>query len=98
MCTSSSHPTGRSRRCIKALIRLSLTSNCRDLAECQLRDLPPQIGSLTRLTRLDLHSNALETVPPDIGRLVRVERLSLHSNDMRSVPPELGQMTALNWL
>lgn len=51
---------------------------CSDFSECQLAALPPEIGALTRLQRLDLHSNKLSTLPPSISQLRRLDHLSLH--------------------
>ncbi len=70
----------------------------RDITDCQLAALPPQISLLTSLHRLDAHSNRLTAVPPELGRLTAVNRLSLHSNELVSVADEVGDMSSLQWL
>jgi hypothetical protein len=51
---------------------------CSDFSECQLSCVPGEIGALTRLQRLDLHSNRIPTLPPTISALAHLNRLSLH--------------------
>ena len=51
---------------------------CSDLSECQLESVPAEVGALTRLQRLDLHSNKIVTLPPAISTLATLNRLSLH--------------------
>lgn len=70
----------------------------RDITDCQLAVLPPQISLLTSLHRLDAHSNRLTAVPPELGRLTAVNRLSLHSNELVTLAEEVGDMSSLQWL
>lgn len=51
---------------------------CSDFSECQLAAIPPEISALTRLQRLDLHSNKIGALPPSISALQRLDHLSLH--------------------
>lgn len=37
-----------------------------------LQDLPPEVGSLTSLTRLHLECNKLRDLPPEVGRFAHV--------------------------
>ena len=67
--------------------------------------LPPEIGLLTRLERLDLHRNwdpgrsrigLTGQIPPEIGRLSNLKDLNLATNEMVGpVPAELGDLTGL---
>ena len=41
----------------------------------QLTTLPPEIGQLTALTRLNLFDNQLTTLPPEIGQLTALTEL-----------------------
>ncbi|MCW1921565.1 leucine-rich repeat domain-containing protein [Luteolibacter arcticus] len=60
--------------------------------------LPPEVGRLTALTELYLHSNQLTSLPPEIGGLTALTELSLHSNQLTSLPREIGKLTALTTL
>ena len=71
---------------------------CRDITDCQLATLPPEISLLTSLHRLDAHSNRLTAVPPELGRLTRVNRLSLHNNELVTLADEVADMCSLQWL
>ena len=69
-----------------------------DLSDLGLTRLPPMIGQLANLTRLDLRYNKLSTLPPEFGRLANLTALSLHDNQLRMLPPELGQLANLTTL
>ncbi len=69
-----------------------------DLSEKNITKLPPEIGQLTNLTRLYLHSNQLTSLPPEIGQLTNLTTLSLSINQLTSLPPEIGQLTNLTGL
>lgn len=66
-----------------------------DLSQLGLTAVPPEIGQLTALTRLELDVNQLTTLPSEIGRLTALRELYLHNNQLTSLPPEIGQLTAL---
>ena len=63
-----------------------------------LEEIPPQLWSLTRLTRLNLQLNELRRLPPEIGSLTNLEHLSVDSNLLDELPPELGVLTRLRRL
>jgi internalin A len=83
-------------RRIKACLRMKQTSL--DLGGLGLSSLPPEIGQLTALTALYLHSNQLSSLPPEIGQLTALTELSIAHNQLRNLPPEIGQLTALTEL
>ena len=62
--------------------------------------VPPELGQLTRLERLDLYDNQLTgEIPSELGRLERLKELSLNDNRLSgSIPPELGQLARLEWM
>ena len=68
--------------------------------------LPPELGQLTELRRLDLsggidpESSVLTgAIPPELGNLTKLEYLSIGTNFLSgSIPPELGEMASLRTL
>lgn len=46
----------------------------------RLRDIPPTIGQLSKLTSLTLCDNRLENIPSSIAQLQLLESLMLHNN------------------
>ena len=64
--------------------------------------IPPELGRLTNLERLQLHENGLSgPIPPELGQLANLIFLSLSINELSGpIPPELGQLTILErlWL
>ncbi|KAL4563392.1 hypothetical protein LXL04_027433 [Taraxacum kok-saghyz] len=57
-------------------------------------EIPPEIGNITTLTRLDLEANHLSgTIPPDLGKLINLQSLILSSNQFTGrLPVALGQL------
>ncbi len=62
--------------------------------------IPPEFGSLGRLTRLDLTRNSLTGgIPSELGNLRNLAYLSVRSNSLSGgVPPELGMLVNLTGL
>ena len=62
--------------------------------------VPPELGNLANLTRLDLGHNFLSgPVPTELGRLTDLEVLHLGDNDLTGpIPTELGELAGLTWL
>ena len=69
-----------------------------DLGGKGIEELPPEIGRLTQLTRLNLIENQLTSLPPEIGQLTQLNWLSLRSNQLTSLPPEFRKLTKLDQL
>ncbi|KAL4830333.1 hypothetical protein H8958_018945 [Nasalis larvatus] len=65
------------------VLRMRVTHNC-------LQTLPPALGALSTLQRLDLSQNLLDTLPPEIGGLGSLLELNLASNRLQSLPASLG--------
>ncbi len=59
--------------------------------------IPPELGSLTGLTSLNLRGNALAgSIPPELGNLAGLEELWLDGNTLEGpIPPELGNLASL---
>ncbi|MDE2937623.1 MAG: Ig-like domain-containing protein [Chloroflexota bacterium] len=59
--------------------------------------IPPEVGRLVDLTRLDLRDNTLSgTIPVEVGRLTNLRTLNLGRNSLSgAIPGELGQLPDL---
>ena len=59
--------------------------------------IPPELGDLTRLTRLVLEGNELTgPIPPELGNLPDLGLLDLGDNSLTGpIPPELGNLSEL---
>ena len=62
--------------------------------------IPPELGSLTNLERLTLHSNDLTGgIPPELGNLANLKELNLSFNRLGGgIPFELGSLQNLQKL
>ncbi len=61
--------------------------------------IPPELGDLTELSKLELDLNALTgPIPPELGNLTNLRHFSLDGNELTgSIPPELGNLSNL-WI
>ena len=69
-----------------------------DLHNQGLTVLPPEIGQLKLLRKLELDGNQLTTLPPEIGQLRNLQGLLLLNNQLTALPPEIGQLQKLREL
>ena len=62
--------------------------------------IPPVLGNLTNLVKLNLDDNKLTgTIPPELGKLINLTALHIEGNELTGhIPPELGQLTNLKVL
>ena len=96
--------TGRHERFWR-VVRVDLSGTWDDETRRELRHglrgaIPPEMGKLTDLERLELGLNGLTgPIPVELGQLVRLERLILISNDLSGpIPAELGELASLTTL
>ena len=62
--------------------------------------IPPEIGNLTKLIKLNLGTNQLTgSLPPEIGNLANLTHLMLNVNQLTGeIPSEIGKLTNLEGL
>lgn len=60
--------------------------------------MPPELGLLKALTRLDLADAHVSSLPPQLSRLTALKQLDLGRAKLTSLPHELGCLTALTRL
>jgi hypothetical protein len=66
---------------------------------CPLRELPTEVGQLTRLQKLDLSCSGLPALPAELGALTRLRKLDLSEcSGLTALPAELGALTRLREL
>ena len=60
-------------------------------------EIPPELGSLTNLVKLDLSRNELTgAIPPELGRLTNLKELNFGGNQLTGeIPAELGDLIEL---
>ncbi|SNR14349.1 leucine-rich repeat domain-containing protein [Tenacibaculum jejuense] len=63
-----------------------------------LTELMPEIGELSKLTRLDLRGNNISSLPTEIGNLSSLTYLDLSNNSLSSLPVGIGNFTVLEEL
>lgn len=64
----------------------------------QLKEVPPQIRSLTGLEALHLGHNRLVNLPTELGALTKLRWLYLGGNGLKNLPAELANMKSLRVL
>jgi small GTP-binding protein len=78
-----------------------------DLSNKGITELPPEIGQLKNLKKLDLENdwrnpgelrNKLTQLPDEIGQLTKLQTLNLFSNQLTALPESIGQLTSLQTL
>ncbi|KAG2437978.1 hypothetical protein HXX76_005592 [Chlamydomonas incerta] len=69
-----------------------------DLSNTNLTELPPDLHTMTSLTRLELQGNRLTSIPDAITALTNLDYLSCHSNSIQTVTTKLTELSKLRWL
>lgn len=80
--------------------------NCLQLVDFEAADnhiggpIPPEIGSLKMLQRLDLSNNMLSgSVPDEVGKLSDIEWFSLRENNLTGdITDQIGRLSSLTYL
>jgi len=77
------------------------------LSNNKIDELPPEIGLLTKLEKLDFgykyswfsrNMNSISKLPPEIGKLKNLSYLGLTGNNLSLLPREIGDLTNLSTL
>ncbi|MDX5405454.1 MAG: leucine-rich repeat domain-containing protein [Chromatiaceae bacterium] len=76
---------------------------CRELqaitiARCGISEIPPELGSLHSIKKLNLSGNKIKEIPAAISRLEKLESLELSSNLIEKTPDHLENLTKLEHL
>lgn len=69
-----------------------------DLSKLSLKFLPPEIGQLGSLQKLNLYKNELTSLPPEIGQLTNLQTLNLSHNELTMVSPQVSDLAHLQIL
>ena len=64
----------------------------------ELKELPPFLGTLTRLLVLDCSDNWLTALPPELDQCEQLEELLFYKNSLKALPKELGALRSLKVL
>src|SRR5256885_15962115 len=71
-----------------------------DLHNQVFSELPPEVGQLTKLKKLDLsgwsdEAKMLTKLPAEIGQLASLEELYLSQNELTALPESLGNLARI---
>lgn len=66
-----------------------------DLHNKKITKLPPEIGQLTYVEKLNLRRNNLNSLPLEVGQLFNLQQLDLRRNRLTKIPPEINQLINL---
>ena len=72
--------------------------NFLEISKTSLICLPEDIGHLSSITNLILHSNKIQQIAEAIGSLTQLKVLDLSRNELEVVPAEIGQLSVLHTL
>ncbi len=64
-------------------------------ASPKLTVLPPEIGNVTNLVRLDVWDQNLTSIPSEIGNLVNLDYINFTHNSLTTIPAEIGNLKKL---
>jgi len=63
-----------------------------------IKDLPTEIGMLTKLKKIVCKKCRIASIPESIGNLTNLEHLDLSDNNITSLPDSIGNLTELKLL
>ena len=69
-----------------------------DISNNRLIELPSEIGNLSGLTHLYIHSNRLTQLPSEIEKLHNLLCLDISDNRLTHLPSEIGNLNNLRYL
>lgn len=61
-----------------------------NLRKNKLKEIPPEVFTLTNLQELNVSKNKLTTIPKDISKLTKLEVLDVSANEIDTLYPEIG--------
>ena len=64
----------------------------------KLKEIPPEVFTLTHLQYLNLSNNKIGSIPSDISKLDRLQFLNLSNNKIRYIPNEISALIELQIL
>lgn len=76
---------------LKSLGQLSLSC-------LELRNLPDEVGKLTKLHLLEMETPMMEFLPTGLSQWTALEELNLVSSALRELPPQIGSLSGLRKL
>lgn len=69
-----------------------------DLTKLYIKNLPPEIGTLTSLKGIDLSENFLSELPAEFGRLTNLKSINLNNNNTIALPKVICSLPKLEFL
>lgn len=69
-----------------------------DLSGLDLHTVPPQIGYLHQLEKLNLANNNLRYLPHEMCQLTALRKLTISNNQLATLPPQIGNLSQLEFL
>jgi Leucine-rich repeat (LRR) protein len=61
-----------------------------NLRKNKLKEIPPEVFTLTNLQELNISKNKLTKIPKDISKLTKLEVLDVSANEIDTLYPEIG--------
>ncbi|HKS08284.1 MAG TPA: COR domain-containing protein [Pyrinomonadaceae bacterium] len=79
-------------------VEKTLKTGTLNLRNYKITQIPPEVFSLTHLTRLDLGRNSLNEISEDICNLTSLKELLLNENQLVTIPSSLSALKTLEFI
>lgn len=63
-----------------------------------LKEIPPEVFTMTNLVELDLRGNRIANIPPEIEKLTKLRFLDISKNRLNTLPAQFGKLENLVYL